>query len=333
MLRIVFMGSDAIALPGLNWLAGEGSGTGRVVAVFTQPDRPVGRGQKIQPNAIKLWAQERGLPVHQPERFSDSDRETLAGYAPDLSLVMAYGHILRQPVIDTPRLGTVNLHASLLPGLRGASPIQTAVASGAAETGVAFMRIVPELDAGPVAEVERVPIGPLDTALDIEARLGAACAPLLARTLSRLAEGSLTFVAQDPAAATFCRKLEKADGVLDFARPARELAARINGLFPWPATVCALAGEAVKFGLADSLPAPATGEPPAPGFVVGPDAQGLLIGTGDGLLRVRRMQRPGGRMLEAAEFLRGFPLPAGTRLASLPMPELVSPRPFPRVRK
>lgn len=331
MLRIVFMGSDAIALPGLNWLAGEGSGVGQVVAVFTQPDRPVGRGQKIQPNAIKLWAQARGLPVHQPEKFSDADRETLAGYAPDLSLVMAYGHILRQPVIDTPRLGTVNLHASILPRFRGASPIQTAVATGASETGVAFMRIVPALDAGPVADVERVPVDALDTALAVEAKLAAGCAPLLARTLPRLAAGTLEFHEQDHAQATFCRKLEKADGALDFERPAAELAARINGLFPWPAAHAEIAGEPIKLGLADAdctaVAANVAGE------VLGADAHGLRVGTGQGVLRLRRLQRPGGRMLEAGEFLRGCPIPAGTRLVSRPMSALISDKPFARAKK
>lgn len=331
MLRIVFMGSDAIALPGLDWLTGEGSGVGRVVAVFTQPDRPVGRGQKIQPNAIKLWAQERGLPVHQPAKFSDADRETLAGYAPDLSLVMAYGHILRQPVIDTPRLGTVNLHASILPRFRGASPIQTAVATGAGETGVAFMRIVPALDAGPVADVERVPVDALDTALAVEAKLAAGCASLLARTLPRLAAGTLDFHEQDHAQATFCRKLEKADGVLDFARPAAELAARINGLFPWPAAHVEIAGEPIKLGLAD---ADRTADAATvPGEVLGADEHGLRVGTGQGVLRLRRLQRPGGRMLDAGEFLRGFPLAPGSRLVSRPMAALISDKPFARAKK
>src|SRR5258708_26836232 len=134
MLRIVFMGSDAIARPALDWLAGEGSQVGQVVAVFTQPDRAAGRGQKIQANEIKLWAQARGLPVRQPEKFGDAERQQLAGFTPDLTLVMAYGHILKQAVIDTPRLGTLNLHTSILPKYRGASPIQTATACGNTET-------------------------------------------------------------------------------------------------------------------------------------------------------------------------------------------------------
>lgn len=334
MMRIVFMGSDAIALPALNWLSGEGDAVGRVVAVFTQPDRAVGRGQKIQPNAIKLWAQARGVPVHQPEKFGPADRATLAGYAPDLSLVMAYGHILRQDVIDTPRLGTVNLHASLLPHLRGASPIQTAVAIGERETGVALMRIVAALDAGPVADVERVPIAPLDTALEIEAKLSAACVPLLARALPRLASGELEFREQDHARATFCRRLEKTDGAVDFARPAAEVAARINGLMPWPGCATEFGGQPLKLGLAGICSLLDYKHPNVvPGTVLGADADGLLVAceAGSGL-RLRKLQRPGGKMLPAPEFLRGCPIPAGTVLPSRPMPLLISPKPFPRLR-
>ncbi|MBA3849638.1 MAG: methionyl-tRNA formyltransferase [Opitutus sp.] len=326
------MGSDAIALPALNWLAGEGNAVGRVVAVFTQPDRAVGRGQKIQPNAIKLWAQARGIPVHQPEKFGQEDRETLASYTPDLTLVMAYGHILRDDVIATPRLGSVNLHASLLPKLRGASPIQTAVATGASETGVALMRIVAELDAGPVAARERVPISPLDTASEVETKLAAACVPLLARTLPALAAGSLAFVPQDSSHATFCRKLEKADGAVDFRRPATEVAARVNGLMPWPGCATEFSGQPLKLGLAENCNLIGY-KPAGPGTVLGADAEGLLVACGEGVVRLRRLQRPGGRMLPAGEFLRGCPVPAGAILPSRDMPVLIADKPFPRARK
>ena len=180
-LRLVFMGSDPIALPLLDWLAGEGAGCAQVVAVFTQPDRPVGRGQKVTANGIKLWAQAKGIPVHQPDRITEVVRLELAACAADLALVMAYGHILRDDVIATPRLGTFNLHTSLLPAYRGASPIQTAVASGERETGVTYMRIVRQLDAGPSLDAERVAIAPTDTALEVEAKLSAACIPLVGR--------------------------------------------------------------------------------------------------------------------------------------------------------
>jgi len=339
-LRLVFLGSDAIARPLLDWLVSEvGRAQVEIVGVFTQPDRPVGRGQKITANEIKTWALARGLPVFQPEKITDEVRAQLAALAPDVSLVMAYGHILRDTFIATPRLGTLNLHTSLLPQFRGASPIQTAIASGQRQTGVTLMRIVRELDAGPLADVERVKIEPLDTALDIEAKLAAACVLLVARTLPRLAASALNFSAQDHSSATFCRRLEKGDGALDFVAPAAELAARINGLFPWPTCGTELNGQSVKLGLADVAPlsdaALTSSSAPqsslvAPGTVLGVDAHGLLVATGAGVLRLRRLQRPGGRMLPAAEFLRGFPVASGTQIASMPMPALCGPSPFPR---
>lgn len=321
-LKLVFLGSDPIALPLLDWLAGEGRAVATIVAVFTQPDRPVGRGQKITANAIKTWAQARGLPLFQPEKLTDEVRAELAALGSDVALVMAYGHLLRDAFIATPRLGTLNLHTSLLPKYRGASPIQTAIACGERETGVSLMRIVRKLDAGPVADVERVAIAPLDTALDVEARLAAASVPLVARALPRLRDGSLVFAAQDEAAVSHCRKLAKEDGVLDFNAPAATLAARINGLFPWPACSAEMDGQPVKCGLADVAPAMAGCG--ASGTVLGADAAGLLLATGDGVLRVRRLQRAGGRMLPAADFLRGCPLAAGTALRSHPMPALVT---------
>lgn len=326
MLKLVFMGSDAIALPVLDWLAG--SGAAAIVAAFTQPDRATGRGQKVQANAIKQWAAERGIPVHQPVRFDAAEQARLTAIAPDLTLVMAYGHILRQAVIDVPRLGTFNFHTSILPKYRGASPIQTAVASGDTVTGVTLMRMVLELDAGPVADVERVAIGPRDTAADVEARLAQACVPLLQRCLPAIAAGTQGFAPQPSAAASFCRRLEKADGVLDFSAPAAQLAARINGLHPWPGGTVEMAGQAVRLGLAD-VGRSWDEQPRAAGTVVGADADGLLVTTGEGILRLRRLQRAGGRMLEAAEFLRGFPVPPGTILPSRPMPALVAAQPFP----
>ncbi len=348
MLRLIFMGSDPIALPLLDWLARDGGSIGRVVAVYTQPDRPAGRGQQVQPNAIKRWALAHGLPVHQPAKLDATDLAALRSADAEVALVLAYGHILKPDFIAALRLGTLNLHASLLPRYRGASPIQTAIANGDRETGVSLMRIVPALDAGPVAEVERVPIGPLDTAAEIETALAQACVPLLARTLPALATGRLVFTEQDHAAATYCRRLEKGDGAVDFHQPAPVLAARINGLMPWPACTVPILGQPVKLGLADCLPAEAChllydksprttpvgahAESVAtalPGTVLGTDGDGLLVAAGAGVLRLRRLQRPGGKMLPAADFLRGFPLAPGTVLPSVPLPSLVAREPFP----
>ena len=323
-LKVVFMSSDPIALPLLDWIVGEGRAAARLLAIYTQPDRPAGRGQKIEAGPIKQWALAHGVPVRQPEKLSDEERIWLAAQEPDVALVMAYGHILSEAFIHTPRLGSLNLHASLLPKYRGASPIQTAVAGGESETGVALMQIVKKLDAGPVADVERVGIAPLDTALDVERKLAAAFVPLLARVWPRLCEGTLTFIPQDEAKASYCRRLVKEDGRLDFTAPAPALAARINGLFPWPGCSVEVNGVGVRVGLADTL----SDKAGAPGTVMGLDAEGLLVATSDGILRLRKLQRPGGRLLPATEFLRGFPIAIGTRLPSQAMRSLVSTQPF-----
>ena len=340
-LRIVFLGSDPIALPLLEWLAAAGREEAELVGVFTQPDRAVGRGQQVMPNPVKQWAAAHRLPVLQPAKLTETARLELAALEPDLALVMAYGHILRDDFINTPRGGTLNLHASLLPRFRGASPIQCAVAAGERETGVTLMRIVRALDAGPVADEERVAIEPLDTAHEVEGKLAVACVPLLQRNLPRLAAGELTFREQDHAGATYCRRLVKADGVLDFHASAAALAARINGLFPWPGCAIEVLGQTIKLGLADVAPQgePGAAAPVGPsaltqpperrvGEVLGADAAGLLVGTGAGVLRLRRLQRPGGRMLPAAEFLRGHSIPPGTQLPSQTMPVLWSSQPL-----
>jgi len=178
-----------------------------------------------------------------------------------------------------------------------------------------------------VGDMERVPIAPLDTAQEVEAKLAAAALPLVARSLPLLSRGALEFRQQDGARATFCRRLAKADGVLDFSAPAAVLAARINGLHPWPTASVDLSGLQVRLGLADCT---GEGGGGAPGAVVGTDSEGILVATGSGVLRLRRLQRPGGRMLAAPEFVRGFPVPAGSVIASHPMPELVSATPFRR---
>lgn len=329
-LKLVFMGSDPIALPLLDWLMGEGSASAHLAAVYTQPDRPTGRGQKVEPGPIKQWALAHSVPVRQPEKLSDEERAWLAAQQADAALVMAYGHILREAFLATPRLGTINLHASILPKYRGASPIQTAVACSERETGVTFMRVVRQLDAGPVADVERVPIGQLDTASEVETRLAAAAVPLLARTLPRLARGELVLREQDHGAATYCWRLVKADGVLDFTAPAGVLAARINGLFPWPGCAVEISGVPVKLGLADAMAQVADPDHniAAPGTVVGTDAEGLLVKVGEGILRLRKLQRPGGRLLPAPEFLRGFPIAKGARLPSQTMSSLTSTQPL-----
>lgn len=327
-LRLVFLGSDALAVPTLDAIADGPASPATVVAVYTQPDRPHGRGQRTEPGPIKKWAERRGIPVFQPERLGTEDATGVCQrLRADVSLVMAYGLLLKEEMLVAPRLGTFNVHTSILPRFRGASPVATAVASGVGETGVSFMRLVRKLDAGPVADCERVPVGARDTAADVTAKLSAAAVPLVVRSLRALAAGALEQREQEEAAATYCRRLSKADGVLDFAHPARELAARINGLFPWPGCSVEIGGVAIKLGLAEAEDG---GETSAPGTILGADAESIRVATGSGVLRLLRLQRPGGRMLPAAEFVRGFGIAAGTALQSAPMPLLESDKPFPR---
>ena len=327
ILKIVFMGADAIALPMLNAL--QRSDFARITAIFTQPDKAIGRGQKVRPNAIKEWALMQKIPVFQPALPDGEGYRQLIACEADLGLVMAYGHILKDDFIAVPRFGTLNLHTSLLPAYRGASPIQTAVSEGEKESGVSLMRIVRKLDAGPVADVERVCINVGETALDVEQKLAEACVPLVERSLPLLRSGGLRFIEQDESKASFCRKLSREDGMLDFSLPALRLASRINGLFPWPACTVMVRGIPIKIGMADTVELPAP-DFAAPGTVLGSDKKGVLIATGEcgKLLRLLRLQRPGGRMMDADEFLRGFPMESGLVLESHPMTKLVSSTPF-----
>lgn len=321
MQKIVFMGSDAISLPLLDWLRQEGPALGgQLVAVFSQPDRPKGRGQKLSPNPISAWALEHGIPLFRPEKPTADDAEWLRGEGIDLVLVMAYGHILRKSLLQAPPRGCVNFHASLLPKFRGASPIETAIATGEAETGVTLMQITPPMDEGPACDVERVAIESTDTGGGMREKLAAACVPLLARNLSSLLDGSVHFQEQDHAAATYCRRLEKADGALDFTAPAKVLAARINGLNPWPGCFADHGETRLKLRSALVESADATD---APGTVLEANKQAVRIATGEGILRIAELQRPGAKMLAAQDFLRGYDLHPGSQLSSAPMTELL----------
>ena len=321
------MGSDSIAIPGLDWLWREGREVAELVAVYTQPDRPAGRGQKLAANAIKRWAIERGLPVLQPEKLNPEQLDAFANLKPAAALVVAYGHILKQEWIDTPPFGIWNIHASLLPHLRGASPIQGAIAHGDRESGACLMRVVRALDAGPVLDRERVAIDRLETGDCLERKLAGACVPLLRRNLGRMLRPEPPLEQQDDSRATFTRKLRKADGRIDFGVPADVLSRRINALNPWPGAFFDLAGEIIRVGCADAEFA--AGDVSArPGTVLGSGPDGLVVAASRGVVKLLRLQRPGGRMLEAADFLRGHAIETGFIIPSSPMPELVSTQPF-----
>ena len=321
------MGSDPIALPLLDSLHESAPGGFRIEAVFTQPDRPTGRGMHLKPNAIKSWALERGIAVHQPVKCGPAEVDYLSTTGIDHVLVMAYGQILSRAFLETPPLGVLNLHASLLPRLRGPSPIHTAVALGLRETGVSLMKIIPKLDAGPVADFEKVSIAPDDRSMDVHARLAAASVPLVERALPRLRDGRLNFVDQDENAVTYCRIIEKTDSHLDFNAAAGELANRIRAFQPWPGTSFPYEGTEIRVLEAEALPVPAA--PAAPGTLCTDPRNGLLVHCREGALAFRKLQRPGGKPLSVDEFLRGFPMQPGACLESRMMRPLEAAAPFP----
>lgn len=323
---LIFFGSDAIALPALDFLVSDESPV-RVVGVFSQPDRPHGRGQKCQPNPVSAWALAHNLPLWRPEKLGQEAIDTLAAAKVDIALVMAYGHILKPALLETPPLGFLNLHASLLPAYRGASPLVGAIIEGAVRTGVSLMRVAPALDAGPVCDAENVPVEINDTGESLRPKIAQACVPLLRRALPRVLSGQARFAEQEARFVSYTRKIDKSDGALDFVLAAQVLANRIRALSPWPGCTVEIGGVPVKF-----FDAFATAEKHGaiPGTILHAGENGLRIATGSGVLTVCELQRPGGKRLPAAQFLRGFPLHIGTLLPGAAMPPLVSHAPFPR---
>jgi methionyl-tRNA formyltransferase len=239
-------------------------------------------------------------------------------------LVMAYGHLLPQQILDAAPLGIYNLHTSLLPRLRGASPIESAVAIGLEQSGVSLMRLVMKMDAGPVCDQQPVGISLLETGGSYREKLAHASAELLQRNLPKLLNGSISAIAQIDSDVSYCRLLVKQDGQLDFTQSADVLAKRINGLNPWPGCYAPLIGEVIKIGLADWFPMPGTYEP---GEVVRLQDDAVIVGTRNGLLKCLQLQKPGGRMLPAGEFLRGNPIQLGARFESREMHPLESMKP------
>lgn len=324
-LRVVFLGSDPIGLPLLDFLADWASDRIDLAAVITQPDRARGRGRRVVPGPVKAWADAHGIPVRQPERPGPVDAAWLQQEGIDLGLVLAYGHILRPSHLGAPRLGMVNLHGSLLPRYRGASPIESAIAAGDTETGMSLMRMVPAMDAGPVADVERVPIEPRTTGGELREAMAEAAVRLVRRNLAHLLQGTLTFEEQPAEGVSYVRRLSRSDGVLDFYAPAPVLDRRIRAFTPWPGTAFTVDGLRLKVGSAE-----ASGEawPGDPGTLhVSPDGRELVVACGEGSLRLNALQRPGGRMLPVEAFLRGCPGLHARVAISEPMPELIGDRP------
>lgn len=309
-MRVVFLGSGAFAVPSLEALLDAGH---EVAAVVTQPDREKGRGRSLSATPAKEVAERRGVPVLQPRRVKEPAAiEELRALRPDVQVVVAYGQILPRAVIDIPPLRTVNVHSSLLPRYRGAAPIQWAVVNGERETGVTTMLIDEGLDTGPTLLARSTPIGPEETAPELEARLGPLGAEVLLETLDGLARGTLRAQPQDHAQATLAPILKKEDGRLDWSRPAEEIARRVRGLLPWPGTVTHTAEGDLKV-LRARVEAPATADAP-PGTVLSCGREGILVAAGGGTrLRLLDVQPESRRPMSAAAFAAGARLQPGAR--------------------
>lgn len=321
MKKVAFMGADPIAIPLLNHLLAEQSSICQLSGIISQPDRPSGRGKKVTPNTISTWALEHNIPLLRPEKPSETERQWLIDEKIDLVLVMAYGHIIKKALLDTPPLGMVNFHASLLPAYRGASPIETALASGETLTGVTLMKMVLKMDAGAIINKENVPITSNDTSATLRNKIAQACVPLLQNTLLALLQGNADAHPQDESLVSYTRKIHKSDSWLNFNNPAKILETRIRAFTPQPGTFFKINDTAIKIGsasvLEDTLSA-------IHGTVITQNAHGLTVATSENHLVFTSLQRPGGKMLPTLDFLHGFPIPNNIQLQSGPMPPLLS---------
>ncbi|KHO63759.1 methionyl-tRNA formyltransferase [Pseudomonas flexibilis] len=289
-MRIVFAGTPEFAAQHLRALLEAGR---QVVAVYTQPDRPAGRGQKLMPSPVKQLAMTHNIQVYQPQTLRDPAAQAeLAALQPDLMVVVAYGLILPQAVLDTPRLGCINSHASLLPRWRGAAPIQRAVEAGDAESGVTVMQMEAGLDTGPMLLKVTTPISAEDTGGTLHDRLAELGARAIVEAVDGLEAGTLKGQAQDDALACYAHKLSKDEARLDWSRPAVDLERQIRALHPWPICHSGLSGEAVKVHAAQL--ADGSG---APGTILDAGKDGLRVACGQGALLLTRLQLPGGKPL------------------------------------
>ncbi len=306
-MRVIFFGTPAFAAPTLAALI---ASRHSIAAVVTQPDRARGRGQKLTHAPVKALAVAHGLPVLQPDRLkADDTLAELRGLNADIGVVAAYGKILPQALLDIPTNGLINVHASLLPRWRGAAPIHRAIQAGDKVTGVTIMRVVLALDAGPMLSRVEIPIDPHITSEALEVELAHKGAELLIGTLDTLERGPCVEAAQDDALVTYAKKLERADGEIDWTRPAREIHNQIRGVHPWPMASARFGGKRVL--LRSSVVHPGTGPGMSPGEIVEADGDMLRVLTGDGLLRITSIQVEGGRPQNAREFINGFrPRPA-----------------------
>ncbi len=311
--RVVFFGTPAFAVPTLDRLL---ASRHAVVGVVTQPDRPRGRGQKTSDAPVKTRARSAGLPVLQPPTLKDpSVLTSLSTLGADIGVVAAYGKILSDAVLAVPRLGMINVHASLLPRHRGAAPVHRAIIAGDAVTGVTIMRVVKALDAGPMLAEVRRPIGPTETSEEVErdlARLGAA---LLVETLDGIADGTVRETPQDDSRATYASRLTKEDGLVHWDWPAQRLHDLIRGLYPWPHAYTFLDGSRLILLRSHVVTQIASA---TPGTIEAAERDELRVATGDGGLEILQLQAEGKRPVTAREFLAGHRLRPGARFGAVP---------------
>jgi len=308
-IRTVFMGTPEFALATLEGLLDFGL---NLVGVYTQPDRPSGRGKKLSPPPVKLLAEARGLKVFQPQKLRAPEVVgELQSLAPDLIVVVAYGQILPKSVLDIPKYGCINVHASLLPAYRGAAPINKVIIDGKTETGITTMLMDVGLDTGDMLVKKATAIGPFETAGELHDRLALLGRETIEETLRQLCAGTLRPEKQDDALSCYAPMLKKEDGRIDWHRSAEEIHNQVRGLEPWPGGYTYLDGEVLK--IADTAPEEGVGEP---GTVVSADPDGVRVACGGGVLKIGELQLPGKKRLPAGEFLRGRTIRCGTRLES-----------------
>jgi len=316
------MGSDAVTLPLLEVLRQRAD----ELLIVSQPDRPHGRGQKLTPNPVSVWALEQGIALERPEKLDADFLARLESFAPNVTLVMAYGKILRQPYLDLAPKGIWNFHVSLLPELRGASPMETAIAAGFERTGVCLMRMRAGMDTGEIAAAQEIAVPSTMTSAQLRQASALAAANLAAEHFAALMAGTMPMVSQNDSKATYCRLFSKADSFLDFTAPAKANVDRIRAFGEWLGVGFEHGGQKIKVFEAAYRP---EATPAAPGTVLD-GGEALSVATTDGILELKSLQRPGGKRLAAKDFLAGYPIRPGEVLEGRPFRELVRSEPFPR---
>ena len=300
-MRVVFMGTPDIAATCLKQILADGFD---VVGVYTQPDRPKGRGMKLVASPVKEVALEHNIPVFQPENFREEVTvEELKALKPDICAVVAYGRILPQSVLDVPTYGCINIHASILPSYRGSAPYQWAVLDGCKTTGVTAMYLCREMDAGDIIEISETPIGPDETAGELLDRLAVLGASLLSKTLTRFAAGKVEGTPQDAALATYAPMLDKTMCPIDWHKTAQQVHDHVRGMNPWPVATMELRGN--RFKVYTTALCDGKGDP---GQILGLTKTGLKIACSEGAVEVRILQAEGGKRMAAPDYFRGHPL-------------------------